>query len=79
MVNDLSGGFDVYLDGHFQFTVAEGESLTISDVSAGKHRLECGIKVLGYELIQSYEEFDLQGDIEWSILKHFSLGEWYSL
>jgi hypothetical protein len=79
IVNDLFGGFDVYLDGNFQFTVAEAKSQVIQDVPEGKHRLECGHKVLGYELIQSWEEFDLQADIEWSILKHYSLGEWYSL
>jgi len=82
VVNDFECAgcaFNVYLDGDFQFRIAERKSRAIQDVPVGKHLIECGDKVLGYELIQSWGEVYIQGDVEWSILDNFSLGEWYSL
>jgi len=79
VINDFNeGAYNVYLDGHFQFRVAPQHSLTIHDVSDGKHLIECGDKFLDYELIQSWGDVYVYGNIEWSIKENFSFS-WYSL
>jgi hypothetical protein len=80
VVNDIDGtdNYSVYLDGQYQFKVTPQHSRTIKDVSEGKHLIECGIKVLGYELIQFCGEIYLHGDAKWLMSEHFSF-RWYSL
>jgi len=69
--------FLVYLDGHKQFSIDGESSKVIHDVPSGKHNIECGVKLPNNDvLVESWGEFDLQSDIDWSIKENFSF-TWY--